>query len=221
VHLLSNYFIKKQLKDIRGGHRPWLCKRARTFAELLDAPLAIVEKRRQDNDDRAEVLNVIGEVKGKDRHSWSTMRSTRRGRSWRSPVPWSARVSPRSMPVPPMASCPAHPSSVSATSDLAEVVITDTIPLPPHKQLRKIRQLSVARSSGGHQPHPPRRISGCAVLVRDAAGQEMVLWSDREDDDPEDDVSLARHAPHGRPLTRTKWRYRHPDRQPDHGVLHE
>ena len=40
-------------------------KRARTFAELLDAPLAIIEKRREDNDDRAEVLNVIGEVRGK------------------------------------------------------------------------------------------------------------------------------------------------------------
>ena len=40
-------------------------KRARTFAELIDAPLAIIEKRRTDNDDRAEVLNVIGEVRGK------------------------------------------------------------------------------------------------------------------------------------------------------------
>ena len=40
-------------------------KRARTFAELLDAPLAIVEKRRTGNDDRAEVLNVIGDVRGK------------------------------------------------------------------------------------------------------------------------------------------------------------
>ena len=40
-------------------------KRARTFAELLNAPLAIIEKRRQGNDDRAEVLNVIGEVRGR------------------------------------------------------------------------------------------------------------------------------------------------------------
>ena len=40
-------------------------KRARAFAELLDAPLAIVEKRRHGNLDRAEVINVIGEVRGK------------------------------------------------------------------------------------------------------------------------------------------------------------
>ena len=40
-------------------------KRARTFAELLDAPLAIIEKRRIGNLDRAELMNVIGEVRGK------------------------------------------------------------------------------------------------------------------------------------------------------------
>ena len=40
-------------------------KRARAFAELLDAPLAIIEKRRIGNLDRAELMNVIGDVRGK------------------------------------------------------------------------------------------------------------------------------------------------------------
>ena len=40
-------------------------KRARLVAEFLDAPLAIVEKRRTSNDSRSELLNIIGEVKGK------------------------------------------------------------------------------------------------------------------------------------------------------------
>ena len=40
-------------------------KKARSFAEKLDAPLAIVEKRRTGNDDQAELKNVIGEVEGK------------------------------------------------------------------------------------------------------------------------------------------------------------
>ncbi len=40
-------------------------KRARNFAELLDAPLAIVEKRRMGNDGTSESLSVIGEVYGK------------------------------------------------------------------------------------------------------------------------------------------------------------
>ncbi len=65
VHLLSNHFIQKHLSDLVVVTDLGFAKRARTFAELIDAPLAIVEKRRQGNDDRAEVLNVIGEVKGK------------------------------------------------------------------------------------------------------------------------------------------------------------
>src|SRR5687768_17315826 len=40
-------------------------KRARNFAELLHAPLAIVEKRRVGNVDKTEVLNLIGEVEGR------------------------------------------------------------------------------------------------------------------------------------------------------------
>ena len=37
-------------------------KRARNLAELLDAPLAIIEKRRLGNKDQSEVLNLIGSV---------------------------------------------------------------------------------------------------------------------------------------------------------------
>ncbi len=40
-------------------------KRARNFAELLDAPLAIIEKRRTGNDGTSESLTLIGEVRGK------------------------------------------------------------------------------------------------------------------------------------------------------------
>jgi len=40
-------------------------KRARNFAELLDAPLAIIEKRRYANDGSSESLTLIGEVRGR------------------------------------------------------------------------------------------------------------------------------------------------------------
>ena len=39
-------------------------KRSRNFAEALDAPLAIIEKRRVGNEDHSEVLNLIGSVDG-------------------------------------------------------------------------------------------------------------------------------------------------------------
>jgi len=40
-------------------------KKARNFAERLDAPLAIVEKRRLGNDGRMETLGLIGQVAGR------------------------------------------------------------------------------------------------------------------------------------------------------------
>ena len=65
VHLLSNYFVQKGVENPVVVTDLGFAKRARAFAELVGAPLAIVEKRREANDDRAEVLNVIGEVRGK------------------------------------------------------------------------------------------------------------------------------------------------------------
>lgn len=41
-------------------------KRARDYAARLDAPLAIADKRRTGHEERAEVLDVIGEVTGRD-----------------------------------------------------------------------------------------------------------------------------------------------------------
>ena len=65
VHMLSNYFRHKHIEDPVVVTDLGFAKRARTFAELLDAPLAIIEKRRVGNLDRAELMNVIGEVRGK------------------------------------------------------------------------------------------------------------------------------------------------------------
>src|SRR5690349_12431493 len=65
VHLLSKYFNQLHLDNPVVVTDLGFAKRARTFAEMIDAPLAIIEKRRTDNDDRAELLNVIGEVRGK------------------------------------------------------------------------------------------------------------------------------------------------------------
>src|ERR687898_1763624 len=65
VHILSRYFIDKRLDDLVIVTDLGFAKRARAFTELLDAPLAIIEKRRVGNLDRAELMNVIGEVRGK------------------------------------------------------------------------------------------------------------------------------------------------------------
>jgi ribose-phosphate pyrophosphokinase len=65
LFLLSGYFKAKNIKklvvvatDVGGA------KGARRMADRLDAPLAIVEKRRLGNDEEVEAMTIIGEVDG-------------------------------------------------------------------------------------------------------------------------------------------------------------
>ena len=65
IPLFAEYITSKKLKDIvvvspdAGG-----AARARSFGKVLNAPIAIIDKRRPEAN-VAEVLNVIGDVKGK------------------------------------------------------------------------------------------------------------------------------------------------------------
>jgi ribose-phosphate pyrophosphokinase len=52
VHLLSSHFRQKEIENLVVVTDLGFAKRARTFAQLLDAPLAIVEKLRIGNQDR-------------------------------------------------------------------------------------------------------------------------------------------------------------------------
>ncbi len=60
-----DYFRKLKLKNIAVvSPDPGGVERARSFAKRLDAPLAIIDKRREDAQ-TVEVMNVIGSVEGK------------------------------------------------------------------------------------------------------------------------------------------------------------
>ena len=66
MYILSDYFKKKSIEDlVVVAADIGISKRARDVAARLNAPLAIIEKRRAGNDDQAEALNVIGDVEGK------------------------------------------------------------------------------------------------------------------------------------------------------------
>ena len=66
LFLVSDYWRSKKLKDVVVVATDiGISKRARDLAEKLNAPLAIIEKRRMGNDDTTETLNIIGEVEGK------------------------------------------------------------------------------------------------------------------------------------------------------------
>ena len=66
MYLLADYFRAKRIQNrVVVSTDIGNAKRARNFAELIDAPLAIVEKSRTGNADETEVLNLIGDVDGR------------------------------------------------------------------------------------------------------------------------------------------------------------
>ena len=178
VHILSNYFKHKHLEDLVVVTDLGFAKRARTFAELLDAPLAIIEKRRVGNLDRAELMNVIGDVRGRravivddEIDTAGTLQETVRALEREG--------------VEEIYACATHgilsdPAVERiAESGLREVVLTDTVPLPPAKRLPKITTLSIAPLIGEAIKRIHRGESVGALFSSEVDfTQEMLLWED-------------------------------------------
>ncbi|MBM2832367.1 MAG: ribose-phosphate pyrophosphokinase [Dehalococcoidia bacterium] len=144
LYLLSSYFKEKKLADLTVvATDVGISKRARDMAARLKAPLAILEKRRAGNDDQAEVLTLIGEVRG--RHALLFDDEIDTAGSLVTGV--KALLDEGAIEV---YACATHPifsgqaKDRIAQSPVKEVVVTDTAPVPPQKSLPKIKVLSMA-----------------------------------------------------------------------------
>jgi ribose-phosphate pyrophosphokinase len=144
LDLLVKYFKKRKLnKLVVVATDIGISKRARDMAAKLKAPLAIVEKRRVGNVDRAETLNVIGEVKGMVALTVDDEIDTAG-----SLVNVISALEKRG--VKEVYSCCTHPIfSADAVQRIAscpakEVVVTDTVPVSGKKKLDKITVLPIA-----------------------------------------------------------------------------
>ena len=146
--ILSRYFQDKGLENlVVVAVDIGISKRARDMAERLNAPLAIVEKRRIGNDDQAETLNIIGDVGGKTALTFDDEVDS-------SGSMLSAVDALRERGVKEVYACVTHgvlsgdASSRVAGSPLAELVVTDTIPISEAKRNGTITVLSVAPMLG-------------------------------------------------------------------------
>jgi len=146
--VLLNYLLSKQLEDLVvvspdvGG-----VARARAFAKKLnDAPLAIIDKRRQAHN-VAEVMNVIGDVRGKTAVLVDDMIDTA------GTISEGARFL-RQQGARQVYACATHavfsPPAIERLSSgvLEEVIVTNTIPIPEAQQFPQLRVLSVANLIG-------------------------------------------------------------------------
>jgi len=145
-HMLSDYFRAKAIPDtVVIAADIGATKRARNFAEALNVPLAIIEKRRvqKQNGSRARVLNVIGDVEGKNVIIFDDEIDTA-GTVTQAIIFLKAAGAHRVYVgvTHPVFSDPAVERLHSV--EIEEIVVTDTVPLPPRKQLPNITILSVA-----------------------------------------------------------------------------
>jgi ribose-phosphate pyrophosphokinase len=146
--VLIDYLLNKQLPDLVvvspdvGG-----VARARAFAKKLnDAPLAIIDKRRQAHN-VAEVLNLIGDVEGKTAVLVDDMIDTA------GTISEGARML-REKGARQVYACAthavfSHPAVERLSSGLfEEVIVTNTIQYPEAKHFPQLRVLSVANLVG-------------------------------------------------------------------------
>ena len=117
-------------------------KMARAYAKRLDAGLAIVDKRRN-SPDSTEVMHVLGEVKGKTCLMVDDLIAT--GSSLVEAANGLQRFGATAV-----YACVTHPILSGpaveriARSNLKELMVTNTIPIPDNKRSKKIKVLSVA-----------------------------------------------------------------------------
>ncbi|HOP57019.1 MAG TPA: ribose-phosphate pyrophosphokinase [Bacillota bacterium] len=145
--LISKYMKDKNLQDIvvvspdHGG-----VTRARTLADVLSAPIAIIDKTRPEPN-VAEVMNIIGKVKGKNCILIDDMVDTAGSVSAASKALQEAGAKD-------IYCCCTHPLlsgnaiKLIMDSPILELVCTDTIELPEEKYFPKLVQLSVCELLG-------------------------------------------------------------------------
>ena len=147
--LTALYIMSRYFKEKRGPNLTVVAtdvgdaKRARNVADHLGVPLAIVEKRRIGNEQRAEAVNIIGEVEGMNTLIVDDEVDT--GSTLVATVDMLLRHGAADV-----YACCTHPILSGEAvqrmeeSPIKELVVTDTIPLPPMKRLPKITVLSLA-----------------------------------------------------------------------------
>ena len=179
VYTLSGYFREKRFDNPVVVTDLGFAKRARAFAELLDAPLAVIEKRREANLDRAELMNVIGEVRGRQAIIVDDEIDT-------AGTLMQIVTALEGEGVTEMYACATHAVLSSPAvekirdSSLAEVVVTDTIPLLAAKRIARIKVISMAPLIGEAIRRIHEGESVGALFSSDLElVQKMSLWEEQ------------------------------------------
>lgn len=143
VPILGKHFAEKELEDVvvvspdHGG-----VTRARKLAERLEAPIAIIDKRRPEPN-VAEVMNIVGNIEGRTAIIIDDIIDTAGTITLAANALMEAGAKA-------VYACCTHPVLSGPAierienSSIKELIVTNTIPLGPEKRSNKIQALSVA-----------------------------------------------------------------------------
>ena len=144
IPLLSRMYIEKHIKDlVVVATDVGSAKRARDMGDILNAPIAIIEKDRIGNRDQVEAISIIGEVNGKTALIVDDEIDT--GGS----VIAGAKILAESG-AKQIYCCVVHPllsgeaSENLLASNITSLLATDTLPVNSDKMIHKIEIISVA-----------------------------------------------------------------------------
>ncbi|MDO4860646.1 MAG: ribose-phosphate diphosphokinase [Bacillota bacterium] len=141
--ILVNYFKEKNIEDlviVSPDHGS--VTRARNMANPLNAPIAIVDKRRPEPN-KSEIMNIIGDIEGKNCILIDDMIDT-------AGTITNAANALRDLGAKSVKACATHPvlsgPAVERINDSAieELVLLNTIAIPKDKKIKGMVQLSVA-----------------------------------------------------------------------------
>ena len=143
-NLLQAYFSEKHLKDmVIVATDAGSSKKAYKYSEYFGCPIALIDKRREGNDDRAIASTVIGDVKDKQAVIFDDEVDTAGS------MIETANILDREGTKEIYAGCTHGVLSGPAierikNSPIKELVVTNTIPIPEEKRIDKITVLSMA-----------------------------------------------------------------------------
>jgi ribose-phosphate pyrophosphokinase len=146
--LLQRYFDQKNIENkVVVATDAGSSKKAYKYAEHFGCPIALVDKRRDGNDDKAIATSVIGDIKGKNALVFDDEVDT--AGSIMETVEVIKKFGGKDVYVGCTHGVLSGPAIERiAKSDLKELVTTNTIPLPEEKQLDKIVVVSISELFG-------------------------------------------------------------------------
>lgn len=143
-HLLEKYFLNKGLEDIVVvATDAGSSKKAYKYSQFFECPLALIDKRRESNNDNAVATNIIGDVEGKTALIFDDEVSTA------GTLVEAANIL-KAHGAKEIYAGATHGVLVGPAieriekSPIKELVVTNTIPLEPEKQIDKVKVVSIA-----------------------------------------------------------------------------